>query len=245
MKEMLSVRGVVSGYGRVQVLREIDLDVSAGQIVAIVGANGAGKSTFLRAVSGLIPLWSGTIALDGQDVSGLPAHEMARRGLSHVPEGRKVFKPLSVLTNLELGSYSRRQRSRKDVEEDLNYVYSLFPILRERKAQAAGTLSGGEQQMLAVGRALMGRPRVLLLDEPSLGLAPKIFLQIFEVLGKIRDRGVAIVLVEQNVNLALQTAQYAYVLETGRVVVSGPSAEVLQSDLVRKVYLGEAWSEQA
>ena len=237
---MLKVRQLIAGYGKVQVLHGIDLDVAAGELIAIVGANGAGKTTLLRAITGLIPGRSGTVELEGEDVSRLPTHALAQRGLSHVPEGRKVFKPLDVLTNLELGSACRRDRTPASVRDDLEYVYGLFPRLRQRHHQAAGTLSGGEQQMLAVGRALMGRPRVLLLDEPSLGLAPKVFLEIFDVVGEIRERGVGVVLVEQNVMLALRSSSRAYVLETGRIVASGPSSEVLDSELIKRVYLGGA-----
>jgi branched-chain amino acid transport system ATP-binding protein len=235
---MLDVRGLTSGYGPLTILHGVDLSVGAGEIVAIVGANGAGKTTLLRTLSGLIRARAGTVMLDGVDVTGLATHSLAQAGLGHVPEGRKIFKPMDVLSNLEVGACARRQRDRVSIRQDLDRVFTLFPRLAERHTQIAGTLSGGEQQMLAVGRALMGRPRLLLLDEPSLGLAPMVFLEIFAAVRRICAEGVAIVLVEQNVRLALQNAKTACVLQSGRVVLNGPSAEVLGTDLVQQAYLG-------
>jgi branched-chain amino acid transport system ATP-binding protein len=235
---MLDVRGLVAGYGPLTVLHGIDLAVAAGETLAVVGANGAGKTTLLRTLSGLQAPRAGRILLDGVDATSLPAHGFAQRGLSHVPEGRKVFKPMSVRANLEVGAYCRTDRDASSIAQDLGRIFALFPRLEERAGQAAGTLSGGEQQMLAIGRALMGRPRLLLLDEPSLGLAPKVIAEIFAVLRRVAAEGMAIVLVEQNVRLALRTAQRACVLQTGRVVLTGSSAEVLETDLLRDAYLG-------
>ena len=237
---MLEVHDLVAGYGAVTVLHRVTLDVRAGEMLAIIGANGAGKTTLLRAISGLLHLRGGSVRLGGEDVSGRPCHALAQRGLCHVPEGRRVFRPMSVRANLELGSCCRRDRDRASVAHDLDRMFTLFPRLAERQHQTAGTLSGGEQQMLAVGRALMGRPRLLLLDEPSLGLAPLVFLEIFAVLRRICAEGIGIVLVEQNVRLALQSAGRACVLQTGRVVLQGPSAELLHSELIQQAYLGGA-----
>lgn len=235
---MLEVRQLVSGYGPVEAVHGIDLEVAEGKAVAIIGANGAGKTTFLRTISGLMPLWSGSVTFEGRDVTRLSAHELARAGISHVPEGRKVFKPLDVETNLELGSYSRRDRTGVSTRQDLERIYGLFPRLRERRRQVTGTLSGGEQQMVAVGRALMGRPRLLLLDEPSLGLAPQIFHEIFAVLRRIMAEGVGMLIVEQNVRLALENTESAYVFQTGKVALHGPSRDLLTNETVKKAYLG-------
>jgi branched-chain amino acid transport system ATP-binding protein len=235
---MLEVSQLVSGYGPVEAVHGIDLEVAEGRAVAIIGANGAGKTTFLRTISGLMPLWSGSVTFEGRDVTRLSAHELARAGISHVPEGRKVFKPLDVETNLELGSYSRRDRTGRSTRQDLERIYGLFPRLRERRRQVTGTLSGGEQQMVAVGRALMGRPRLLLLDEPSLGLAPQIFHEIFAVLRRIMSEGVGMLIVEQNVRLALENTESAYVFQTGKVALHGPSRDLLTNETVKKAYLG-------
>jgi branched-chain amino acid transport system ATP-binding protein len=235
---MFEVKGLKAGYGLVEAVHGIDLKVEAGQAVAIIGANGAGKTTFLRTISGLQKCWAGSVTFDGRDVTQLAAHQLAQAGISHVPEGRKIFKPLAVETNLELGSYSRRDRTAASIRGDIDKMYQLFPRLRERRGQIAGTLSGGEQQMVAVARALMGRPKLLLLDEPSLGLAPQIFTEIFSVLDRVRADGVGILVVEQNVRLALEHSQFGYVFQTGRVVLSGPSGDMLESDLVKEAYLG-------
>jgi branched-chain amino acid transport system ATP-binding protein len=235
---MLEVSKLVAGYGPIEAVHGIDLAVARGKAVAIIGANGAGKTTFLRTISGLMPLRSGSVTFEERDVTGLSAHELARSGISHVPEGRKVFKPLDVETNLQLGSYSRRDRTARSIREDLERIYVLFPRLRERRRQVTGTLSGGEQQMVAVGRALMGRPKLLLLDEPSLGLAPQIFHEIFSVLRRILAEGVSMLIVEQNVRLALENTERAYVFQTGKVALHGSSRELLTNDIVKNAYLG-------
>ncbi|MFV0442274.1 MAG: ABC transporter ATP-binding protein [Planctomycetaceae bacterium] len=233
---LLSIRDLHVSYGAIRAVRGISLTVEAGQIVTLIGANGAGKSTTLQAISGLLPIVGGSIEFDGQRVDGLPAHETVRRGLVQVPEGRGIFANLSVDENLRLGTFRLRDpdSSRPDRERALE----LFPRLRERLKQNAGTLSGGEQQMLAIARALIASPRLLLLDEPSLGLAPQIMQTIFAVIREINAQGTTILLVEQNARMALQAAHQAYVLETGEIVMQGPAAELAQSDEVRKAYLG-------
>jgi branched-chain amino acid transport system ATP-binding protein len=239
---MLTVRDLHAGYGLAEVLAGASLEVRAGTVVALIGANGAGKTTTMRAISGLLPPARGEVILDGRPVQGLPASRIARLGLAHSPEGRKVFAPLSAEDNLLLGAFGRLPRFfgfRRRAAADLERVYALFPRLAERRGQLAGTLSGGEQQMLAVARALMGRPRLLLLDEPSLGLAPQVVERIFEVLREVNRGGVAMLLVEQNAHKALQIAHHAYVLETGAVAMQGTGRELLASPEVRKAYLGE------
>jgi branched-chain amino acid transport system ATP-binding protein len=234
---VLEVRDLRVRYGAIDALRGVNLQVGAGQVVALIGANGAGKSTTLRAISRMIPLAAGTVELEGEDVTGLASHQLVARGMAHAPEGRGIFLNLTVRENLELGAYLRRDRS--EIVADADKSYALFPILAERRDQVAGTLSGGEQQMLAVVRALMSRPKLLLLDEPSLGLAPQVVEKIFTVLREVNQSGVALLLVEQNAHKALQLAHRAYVLETGRIVMSGTGHELLQSPEVRKAYLGE------
>jgi branched-chain amino acid transport system ATP-binding protein len=234
---VLAVRDLVVHYGVIRALSGISLEVGEGQVVALIGANGAGKSTTLRAVSGMVRPTSGAVVLGGEDVTGTPSHALVSRGLAHAPEGRGVFLNLTVRENLDLGAYLRRDRA--GIERDRERAYALFPILGERRAQVAGTLSGGEQQMLAVARAMMSRPRLLLLDEPSLGLAPQVVERIFEVLREINAAGVSLLLVEQNAHKALQIAHRAYVLETGAVVMQGTGRELLASPEVRKAYLGE------
>jgi len=234
---VLAVRDLVVHYGVIRALSGISLEVGSGQVVALIGANGAGKSTTLRAVSGMVRPTSGAVVLGGDDVTGAPSHALVSRGLAHAPEGRGIFLNLTVRENLDLGAYLRRDRA--GIERDREQAYALFPILGERRAQVAGTLSGGEQQMLAVARAMMSRPRVLLLDEPSLGLAPQVVERIFEVLREINAAGVSLLLVEQNAHKALQIAHRAYVLETGAVVMQGTGRELLASPEVRKAYLGE------
>ena len=234
---MLSVEGLVVAYGAVEALHGVDLEVREGEIVTLIGANGAGKTTTLRAVSGLVPPRAGRITLFGDPLARVPAHRLVRRGMCHVPEGRRIFAGLTVRENLDLGAYTVRGRA--ELERRLERVLALFPRLRERLAQAGGTLSGGEQQMLAIGRALMARPRLLLLDEPSLGLAPILVQEIFREIGRInREEGTAILLVEQNATMALSLASRGYVLETGRVVLSGPCASLLADPAVRAAYLG-------
>jgi branched-chain amino acid transport system ATP-binding protein len=224
-------------YGGIRALHNLSLKVREGSIVTLIGANGAGKSTTLRTISGLVPLSSGSIRFSGEEISGWPAHRVVASGLAHVPEGRLVFPDLSVRENLMMGAYLRRDR--KEIAGDLEWVGEFFPRLRERISQQAGTLSGGEQQMLAIGRALMGRPRCLMLDEPSLGIAPILVETIFERLVQLnQERGMTMLLVEQNASLALRVSQYAYVLETGTIHLEGPSQEIRNRDEVKAAYLG-------
>jgi branched-chain amino acid transport system ATP-binding protein len=230
------VRNIRVSYGRVPAVHDVSLAVEAGRIAAVVGANGAGKSTVLRAIAGLNKIDAGAIELGGQPVDRLPAHRRVGLGLSLVPEGRHLFPKLTVQRNLELGAYSRRDR--REVAQSLEMVLETFPFLKDRRQQLAGTLSGGEQQMLAIGRGLMSRPQLLLLDEPSWGIAPMLVNRIFETIAAINRTGVAILLVEQNVQRALSIAHRAYVIQTGRLVAEGSAAELLSSDLVRQAYLG-------
>ena len=234
---MLEVRGLRVAYGGIEAVRGIDLDVGTGELVALIGANGAGKTTTLKALAGLLKPAGGSIRHQGEDIAGLPAHALIRRGIALVPEGRGVFARLTVEENLAMGAYIRRDASA--VADDLEQVLEAFPRLRERRRQTAGTLSGGEQQMLALGRAMMGRPSLLLLDEPSMGLAPLMVQRIFEVIRTISARGVTILLVEQNARLALQTAARGYVMESGAVTLHDASAALLASPQVRQAYLGE------
>ncbi len=236
---MLKISDLHVSYGGIKALRGINLEVPDGKIVTLIGANGAGKSTLLRTVSGLVkpPRGSGSIKLDNKELIGLPIHTICAEGIALSPEGRHVFADLTVQENLKIGAYLRKE---KDViENDMKWVYELFPRLKERSWQFAGTLSGGEQQMLAVGRALMSRPKILMLDEPSLGLAPLIVQQIFEIIREINRKGVTILLVEQNANMALKTADIAYVLETGEIVLNGSGKELLENPSVREAYLGK------
>jgi branched-chain amino acid transport system ATP-binding protein len=224
-------------YGGIRALHDLSLKVREGSIVTLIGANGAGKSTTLRTISGLVPLSSGSIRFSGEEITGWPAHRVVASGLAHVPEGRLVFPDLSVRENLMMGAYLRRDR--KEIADDLEWVGEFFPRLRERISQQAGTLSGGEQQMLAIGRALMGRPLCLMLDEPSLGIAPILVETIFERLVQLnQERGMTMLLVEQNASLALRVSQYAYVLETGTIHLEGPSQEIRNRDEVKAAYLG-------
>lgn len=233
---MLEVRDLVAGYGRAQALWEIDLRVEDGEIVTMLGPNGAGKSTLVNAISGLIATWSGTVELDGRGLTDVPSHRVAERGIAVVPEGRRIFPEMSVADNLAVGAYNNRAREASD--ETLAWVHGIFPRLEERSGQPAGSLSGGEQQMLAIGRALMANPSLLLLDEPSLGLAPIMVEAIFEVLRQINESGVSILLVEQNAIDALNLATRGYVLEEGRIVIEGASSELLENEALRKAYLG-------
>ena len=232
---MLTLEGVRAGYGRVEALRGVSLAVGCGELVCLVGANGAGKTTTLKTISGIVQATGGRIAFEGQDIHRLAAPEILRRGIAHCPEGRRVFPYLTVEENLRLGAYVRRD---PEVEADLRDVYRHFPILDERARQAAGTLSGGEQQMLAIGRALMARPRLILFDEPSLGLAPTIVEITFEIIKRIRNRGATVLMVEQNAYGALRMADRAYVMETGVITLSGPAHELLENDHVKRAYLG-------
>jgi len=232
---LLQVRQLRSGYGAVEVLRGVDLDVAPGEIVALLGSNGAGKSTFNQTVSALLRARGGSIVFGGQDISAAHYREVVRAGLIHVPEGRKIFPNLSVLENLELGSFARARASRA---ANLERVFGIFPRLKERRGQLAGTMSGGEQQMLAIGRGLMGEPRLLILDEPSLGLSPLLVEELFGLIAQLHGQGLAILLVEQNVGQSLEIAQRAYVMENGAIEFSGDSAGLLASDRLRRAYLG-------
>ncbi|MBC8041284.1 MAG: ABC transporter ATP-binding protein [Opitutaceae bacterium] len=233
---MLSVENLTVAYGDIQAVKGISFEVRAGEIFTLIGANGAGKTSTLRALSGMLA-YGGTVRVAGRDLRGMPSEEIVGAGLAHVPEGRRVFGPLTVLENLKLGAWTRRHQ-RAEVAADLERMLTLFPRLRERLAQHAGTLSGGEQQMLAVARALMSRARLLVLDEPSMGLAPKLVKEIYAVLRDINAQGVTLLLVEQNANLALRLAHRAAVLETGAIVLAGNSADLLQDARVREAYLG-------
>lgn len=235
---LLVLENVHTYYGNVHALKGISLTVEEGEIVTLIGANGAGKTTTLKTISGLIKPREGKIIFDGHELNRIPAHKIVYMGISHAPEGRKIFPTLTVEENLMLGAYSLGN-DRKTIETNKERVFALFPRLAERRKQLAGTLSGGEQQMLAIGRALMSKPRLLLLDEPSLGLAPMLVKAIFETIKEINRQGVTILLVEQNAKAALKLAQRAYVLETGRIVLSGFSHELVQDERVRKAYLGE------
>jgi branched-chain amino acid transport system ATP-binding protein len=234
---LLEVRDLGAAYGPIRALDGVSFDIDAGELVAIIGANGAGKTTLLLTISGVVRPRSGRITFDGQNLVGLPVHQIMRLGLGHAPEGRRIFPRLSVRENLELGGQARSDRA--VVRRDIDEVCGLFPLLGQRLGQMGGTLSGGEQQMLAVGRALVGRPRLLLLDEPSLGLAPLIVARIFEVVAALAARGIAVVLVEQNARAALRLAGRGYVLETGRITLSGSGAELAGDRRVREAYLGE------
>jgi branched-chain amino acid transport system ATP-binding protein len=231
---MLKIKDLRVNYGGIEAVKGITLDVPEREIVSLIGANGAGKSTTLRAISGILKPASGRIFFKDEDITGLSPDRIVGRGITLVPEGRRVFSDLSVLENLKVGAYLRKD----NLEEDIQWVYELFPKLKERLWQAAGTLSGGEQQMLAVGRALMSRPKLMIMDEPSLGLAPIIVKDIFDIIKKINRQGVTILLIEQNANMALQTANTAYVLETGRLSMKGAGRELLNDEAVRKAYLG-------
>ncbi|TXN73315.1 ABC transporter ATP-binding protein [Methylobacterium sp. WL6] len=233
---MLEIRDLVCGYGHVTALKGLTIEVRAGQFVALVGANGAGKSTTLRAISGLVPARSGSIRLEGRDITGADPRRVLGHGIAHCPEGRRVFPQMSVAENLAMGAYLRRDKA--GIAADLARIYGEFPRLAERRAQAAGTLSGGEQQMLAIGRALMARPKLVLFDEPSLGLAPNIVERMFLVIRAICDAGTTVLLVEQNAFAALELCDYAYLLETGRIVLAGKGADMIANPHVRDAYLG-------
>jgi branched-chain amino acid transport system ATP-binding protein len=234
---LLQFEDVSVHYGVIQAIDRVRFSVEKGQIVTLIGANGAGKTTILRAISGLTQVSHGQVLYKGEKISGLPAHQIVRRKISQAPEGRGIFLNLTVEENLDLGAWSAPDK--KTLLQDLDWVFELFPRLKERRAQNAGTLSGGEQQMLAIGRALMAHPDLVLLDEPSLGLAPQIIQKIFEIIRKINEQGKTVVLVEQNALQALKLAHYGLVLETGKIVLQGPASELLKSDEVRKAYLGE------
>jgi branched-chain amino acid transport system ATP-binding protein len=239
---MLRVQNLRAGYGRVEVLSGVSLHVDPGEIVALIGANGAGKSTLMNAIAGVVPPWSGTIAFQKAPIARLPAERISSLGLVLVPEGRQIFAEMSVAENLLLGAYARlRSRERGSVDADREEVLGLFPILRSRREQAAGTLSGGEQQMLALGRALMGRPRLLMLDEPSIGLAPLVVRGIMDTVFSLRSRGTTVLLVEQNARAALSIADRGYVMEAGRIVLEGSAAELSDNRDVQRAYLGKEY----
>jgi branched-chain amino acid transport system ATP-binding protein len=233
---VLAVEGLRVAYGGIEALRGIDFVVDEGEIVTLLGANGAGKTTTLRTISGLLRPRGGSISFEGERLDLVPPHELVVRGIGHVPEGRRIFARMSVYENLQMGAYHRR---RADIREDVDRVYELFPVLKERSSQPGGVLSGGEQQMLAIGRALMSRPRLLLLDEPSMGLAPLIVARIFDIIREINSQGTTVLLVEQNAAQALRLAQRGYVLETGEIVMADKASTLLADDRVRAAYLGE------
>jgi branched-chain amino acid transport system ATP-binding protein len=236
--KVLKIENLVVSYGGIEALKGISLEVEEGKIVTLVGANGAGKSTTLRTIVGLVKPVSGSITYNDRDLLRVKTHLLAPSGITLVPEGRRVFSNLSVLENLKIGAFTRTDE--KGIKSDMEWVYSLFPILKERSWQAAGTLSGGEQQMLAVGRALMSRPKLLMMDEPSLGLAPLIVKDIFTIIQEIHKQGVTILLIEQNANAALHIADVGYVMETGRITLKGTGKELLANDEVKQAYLGHA-----
>jgi branched-chain amino acid transport system ATP-binding protein len=234
---VLSIKGLNLYYGAIHALKDIDIEVNEGEIVTLIGANGAGKSSTLRAISGLTAYKNGDITFNNSSIKAWPAHKLVSSGIGHVPEGRKIFANLTVKENLELGAYLRKDKAQ--IKQDFELVFEKFPRLKERAAQVAGTLSGGEQQMLAIGRALMNRPKLLLLDEPSMGLAPIIVRSIFDTIVEINKAGTTVLLVEQNAHLALSIADRAYVLETGKVVLSGSAQALLRDEKVKSAYLGE------
>jgi len=237
MVAMLEVEKLKVAYGGIEALRGIDFTVGEGEIVTLLGANGAGKTTTLRTISGLLRPRAGAVRFEGRDLHVMPPHELVALGIGHVPEGRRIFARMSVMENLQMGAY---HRPRADIGPDIEHVFDLFPVLRERKEQPGGTLSGGEQQMLAIGRAMMSQPRLLLLDEPSMGLAPMIVARIFDIIREINEQGTTILLVEQNAAQALKLAGRGYVLETGEIVMSDDASTLLADDRVRAAYLGEA-----
>ena len=233
----LEIKDLRVHYGKIEAIKGVSVVVNQGEIVTLIGANGAGKTTILKTISGLRPVSSGSITFDGEDINKIPAHKRVDLGISQVPEGRGIFPGMTVLENLEIGKFNRKNR-KAEMDEDLDRVYTLFPRLKERVSQAGGTLSGGEQQMLAMGRALMARPKVLLLDEPSMGLAPQMIANIFRIITEINKQGVTILLVEQNAQQALQRADRAYILETGNVTKEAKAADLLNDPAVREAYLG-------
>jgi len=234
---MLEIKDLEVSYGMIQAIKGISFEVNQGEVVALIGANGAGKTTILHTVSGILSPKAGSVIFDGQDITKVPGHKIVSMGMAHVPEGRRVFQELTVLQNLKLGAYTRSDK--KEIEDTLQMIYTRFPRLAERKNQIAGTLSGGEQQMLAMGRALMSHPRILLMDEPSMGLSPLLVNEIFDIINSVSKDGTTVLLVEQNAKKALQIADRAYVLETGNIVLSGDAKELMNNDAIKKAYLGE------
>lgn len=233
---MLKIDNLSVNYGGIKAVRNVSFEVPEGKIVTLIGANGAGKSTILRTISGIVRPASGSISYNGEEITKLPSYDIVKKGITLVPEGRHVFPDMTVLENLKIGAYLRND----NLNDDIEWVYSLFPRLKERNWQQAGTLSGGEQQMLAVGRALMSRPKLIMMDEPSLGLAPIIVKEIFNIIKEINKNGVTILLIEQNANMALHTADLAYVLETGQIALSGTGKELMANEKVKELYLGKA-----
>lgn len=235
---MLEIRDLEVYYGMIQAIKGISFDVNEGEVIALIGANGAGKTTILHTITGLLPAKAGTITFEGKDITKVPGHRIVSMGMAHVPEGRRVFSQLSVLQNLRMGAYTRKDKD--EIEKTLETVYKRFPRLEERKNQMSGTLSGGEQQMLAMGRALMSHPRIILMDEPSMGLSPIFVNEIFDIIKEVSAGGTTVLLVEQNARKALSIADRAYVLETGNIVLEGNAGELLNDDSIKKAYLGEA-----
>ena len=233
---MLEVKDLQVYYGVIQALKGISFEVEQGDVVALIGANGAGKTTTLHTITGLLPSKAGNITFEGTDITHVPGYKLVSMGIAHVPEGRRVFASLTVLQNLKMGAYTRNDK--KEIEDTIEMIYKRFPRLKERKNQLAGTLSGGEQQMLAMGRALMSHPKTILMDEPSMGLSPKLVKEIFSIIRKLHEQGITILLVEQNAKMALSIADRAYVLETGRITMEGDAKELLNNEQVRKAYLG-------
>ncbi len=240
---MLHIKNLNTKYGPIHVLKNVSLHVDQGEIVSIIGANGAGKTTLLISISGLLPPVSGEIIFDGNNLCGVPPDRIVSMGIAHAPEGRQVFAPLTVMENLRLGAYARKKAGSEEIQEDIERVFSLFPRLEERKDQTAGTLSGGEQQMLAIGRAMMAKPRLLLLDEPSLGLAPKLVEVIIQTVVDLNREGTTILLVEQNARKALEISHRAYVLETGRITLQGPAKDLAEDSEIRRAYLGKDYRD--
>lgn len=233
---MLKLENVFVAYGAIQAIKDVSLTVNDGELVSLIGANGAGKTTILHTITGLTPALSGSITYDGMDLRKLPAHKIVTKGFAHVPEGRHVFTGMTVAENLAMGAYFRKDK--KNISSDLEYVYECFPRLKERAKQLAGTLSGGEQQMLAMGRAIMSKPKLVVMDEPSMGLSPLLVKDVFNIIKKMHDSGITILLVEQNAKMALSIADRAYVLETGKIVMEGKASELLGDAGVKKAYLG-------
>ena len=234
---MLEVRDLQVYYGMIHAIKGISFDVNQGEVIALIGANGAGKTTTLHTITGLLAPKSGSVLFEGKDITKVPAHKIVSMGMAHVPEGRRVFAELSVYENLKMGAYTRKDK--KEIEESLANVYKRFPRLEERKNQMAGTLSGGEQQMLAMGRALMSKPKIILMDEPSMGLSPIFVNEIFDIIQEVSKSGTTVLLVEQNAKKALSIADRAYVLETGKIVLEGKASDLLNNDSIKKAYLGE------
>ncbi len=233
---ILEIESLESGYGDVQILWDVNLSAKKSRLTTVIGSNGSGKTTLMRAIVGVLPAWKGRIIFEGQDITKLPAYKRAELGLVMIPEGRLLFPEMTVYENLEMGAYTRRARG--DIKKNMEYVFSLFPRLKERLDQKAGTMSGGEQQMVAIGRGLMASPKLLIFDEPSLGLAPKLVIEVFETIEKLKKQGVSMLLVEQNVHLSLAISDYAYVMAEGKMVMQGTGKELSEKDEVRKAYLG-------